>query len=36
MFLILFVWFLRHRYIRFIISQGKMVKKDLYIEYKNR
>jgi hypothetical protein len=35
-FKIYFIWFLRHRYIRYIIREGKMEKKDAYINYKNK
>jgi hypothetical protein len=31
-----FIWFLRHRYLRYLMSEGKMDKKDLYIDYKNK
>ena len=30
-----FIWFLRNRYLRYIIREGKMSNKDIYIKYKN-
>lgn len=30
-----FIWFLRHRYIRYLINEGKMDNKEAYIDYKN-
>jgi hypothetical protein len=35
-FLTFFQWFLRNRYIRYLIGDGKMTHKDKYINYKDR
>ena len=34
-FLKFFEWFLKERYVRYLIEMGKMNDKSLYIEYKN-
>lgn len=31
-----FIWFLRHRYLRYLLSEGKMDKKEVYVDYKNK
>ena len=31
-----FDWFLRHRYVRHLAAQGKMINKQAYIDYKNK
>jgi hypothetical protein len=28
-------WFLKHRYLRYLLLEGKMANKQAYIEYKN-
>lgn len=35
-FIIFFQWFIRNRYIRYLMHDGKMTEKDKYINYKNR
>lgn len=30
-----FEWFLKERYIRYLLLEGKMEKKEVYIRYKN-
>ena len=30
-----FIWFLKERYLRYLILEGKMDKKKAYIDYKN-
>jgi hypothetical protein len=30
-----FIWFLKERYLRYLILEGKMDQKQAYIEYKN-
>ena len=34
-FLVFFEWFLKERYVRYLLSEGKMTDKRMYIEYKN-
>lgn len=34
-FLTFFQWFLRERYLRYLMLEGKMEKPEAYIEYKN-
>ena len=31
-----FEWFLKERYVRYLMVEGKMAKKSAYIRYKNR
>ena len=35
-FVLFFRWFVRNRYIRYLMSDGKMSQKDKYVHYKNR
>jgi hypothetical protein len=35
-FVLFFQWFVRNRYIRYLLGDGKMAQKDKYINYKNR
>lgn len=35
-FLTFFKWFLKFRYLRHLVCEGKMEQKKAYIEYKNR
>ena len=35
-FVLFFQWFVRNRYIRYLLGDGKMAHKDKYINYKNR
>jgi hypothetical protein len=34
-FLEFFKWFLKHRYLRYLLREGKMANKQAYIHYKN-
>lgn len=34
-FIVFFEWFLKERYVRYLLSDGKMSDKRTYIEYKN-
>ena len=31
-----FDWFMRHRYLRYLVSEGRMRNKSAYLEYKNK
>jgi hypothetical protein len=31
-----FKWFLKHRYLRYLLTEGKITNKQAYIDYKNK
>ena len=35
-FVTFFLWFVRNRYIRYLMGDGKMTQKDKYVNYKDR